>query len=143
MKHEASTTSEAEPARLWAVLSDVDRWQEWIELYEEVRRPQAGPLRLGDTVYLKQRGLAGGEWTVTELSEGQAFAWESRRPGVRIVGRHRVTPQPAGGSRLTLQLEISGALSGLVALALGKRSRTYVDLECRRLTDVAAQPTAA
>jgi len=143
MRYETSTTTTAEPARLWAVVADVEKWPEWIEVYEEVRRNQAGDLTLGDSAHVKQKGLAGGDWTVTELEEGRVFAWESRQPGVRIVGRHLVSAEPTGGSRLTLQLEMSGWASGIVGLLTGKKARAYVDLECARLTTVAAEPSTA
>jgi hypothetical protein len=143
MRYETSTTTAAEPSRMWAVLSDVERWPEWIEVYEEVRRGEAGTLTLGDTTHVKQKGLAAGDWTITELDEGREFVWESRQPGVRIVGRHVVTPEPEGGSRLTLGLEMSGWLSGPIGAMLGKKSRSYVDLECARLAAVAAEPTPA
>jgi len=125
------------------VVTDVERWRDWIDVYEEVRRGEPGPLQVGSSTHVKQRGLAAGDWTVTELDPGRMFAWESKQPGVRILGRHLVTPEPGGGSRLTLELEITGLLSGLVSALYGKRSRAYVDLECRRLTEVAAEPTAA
>jgi hypothetical protein len=143
MRYETSATTTAEPARLWAVVKDVEKWPEWIDVYEEVRRADQGEISLGDTAYVKQQGLAGGEWTVTELQEGQVFAWESRQPGVRIVGRHLVSAEPTGGSRLTLQLEMTGWASGLAGLFLGRKSRSYVDLECARLSAVAAEPTTA
>jgi hypothetical protein len=143
MRYETSVTTTAEPARLWAVVSDVEKWPEWIEVYEEVRREGSRDLKLGDTAHVKQKGLAAGDWTVTELEEGRVFAWESRQPGVRIVGRHVVSAGPAGGSRLTLGLEMTGWASGVVGLLMGRRSRAYVDLECARLTSVAAEPTTA
>ena len=142
MRYETSRTTTAEPARLWAVVSEVERWRDWIDVYQEVRRAEPGPLRVGSTTRVKQRGLAAGDWTVTELDEGRMFAWESKQPGVRIVGRHTVTAEP-GGSRLTLELEITGLLSGVVSALYGKRSREYVDLECARLTEVAADPATA
>lgn len=138
MRYETSTTTAIEPSRLWAVLSDVESWPEWIEVYEEVRRTTSGPLAQGEQVHVKQKGLAAGDWTVTELDEGHVFAWTSRQPGVRIVGRHVVSPEPDGGSRLTLELEMSGWLSGPVGAVLGKKSRSYVDLECTRLIEAAA-----
>jgi hypothetical protein len=143
MRYETKTTTTAEPDRLWAVVSDVEKWPAWIEVYEEVRRAESGPLKLGDSAYVKQKGLAAGEWTVTELEEGRVFAWESRQPGVRIVGRHVVDAGKTGGSRLTLQLEMTGWASGIARLVTGKKARSYVDLESARLTAVAAEPTTA
>jgi hypothetical protein len=143
MRYETSTTTTAAPDRMWAVLTDVERWPEWIEVYEEVRRSGSRELAAGDSAHVKQRGLAAGDWTVTELDAGRSFAWESTQPGVRIVGRHLVGGEPDGGSRLTLQLEMTGALSGVMGVLLGRRSRSYVDLECSRLAAVAAEPTTA
>jgi hypothetical protein len=54
-----------------------------------------------------------------------------------------VSAEPGGGSRLTLQLEITGWLSGVVDALVGRKSRAYVDVECARLAEVAAQPTTA
>ena len=141
MKYETSATTPADAARLWGVVSDVERWPEWIDVYEEARRAEPGLLRVGSSTHIKQRGLAAGSWTVTELDEGRMFAWESKQPGVRIVGQHLVTPESDGGSRLTLRLEITGPLSGVVSALYGRKSRAYVDLECARLTEVAAKPT--
>jgi ribosome-associated toxin RatA of RatAB toxin-antitoxin module len=125
------------------LLSDVEKWPELIEVYEEVRLAEAGPLTLGAGVHVKQRGLAGGDWTVTELEEGRVFAWESRQPGVHLVGRHAVSAEPDGGSRLDLTFEMTGALAGLMSLLLARKVRRYVDLESARLTAVAAEPSTA
>jgi hypothetical protein len=142
-RYETSTTTPAEPDRLWTVVADVEKWPDWIDVYEYVRPDQPGPMRLGRSARVKQRGLAAGSWTVTELDEGRVFAWESRQPGVRILGRHVVSAEPGGGSRLTLELEQSGWLSGLVTVLMGTKVRRYVDLECARLAAVAAEPNAA
>jgi len=143
MRYETSTTTPAEPDRLWAVLSDVEKWPEWIEVYEEVSLAVGSPLALGTRAHVKQRGLAAGDWTVTELDEGRVFAWESRQPGVRLVGRHTVSAEPGGGSRLVLGFEMTGALSGVMGALLARKVRRYVDLECARLAAVAAEPSTA
>jgi uncharacterized membrane protein len=143
MQYETSATTLAEPGRLWAVLTDVEQWPEWVEVYKSVRRDESGPLKLGDSARVKQKGLAAGTWRVTELEEGKVFAWESRQPGVRLLGRHVVTAEPGGGSRLTLQLEQTGWLSGVVTALLRRKVRRYLDLECARLAAVAAEPTTA
>jgi ribosome-associated toxin RatA of RatAB toxin-antitoxin module len=143
MRYETKTVTTADPVRLWAVVADVERWPEWIEVYEEVRRANTGDLAVGDSVHVKQKGLAAGAWTVTELEEGRVFAWESRRPGVRMVGRHAVAPDASGGSRLTLAFELSGWLSGVLGVLMGRKIREYVDLEGTRLASVAAESATA
>ena len=133
MEYQKSLTVAAEPARVWQVLSDIERWPERITTYQEVRRLDDGDLSVGSRARVKQKGLAVGEWEVSELVPGRTFTWTSQQPGVRIVGRHHVTTDPAGATRLTLVLEQSGWLSGVVTLLLGRKVREYVDLEAEAL----------
>ena len=131
--HEKSLTTTAEPAQVWQVLSDIERWPERIATYEEVRRLDDGDLHVGSRAHVKQKGLAAGEWEVSELVEDAMFTWSSRQPGVHIVGRHTVSTDADGRTRLTLVLEQSGWLSPIVGLALGRKVRQYVDLEAEAL----------
>jgi carbon monoxide dehydrogenase subunit G len=133
MEYQKSLTVPTEPARVWEVLSDIERWPERITTYEEVRRLDDGELRIGSRAHVKQKGLAAGEWEVSELVEGSTFTWASRQPGVRIVGRHTVSTDADGTTRLTLGLEQTGWLSGVVTLLLGRKVREYVDLEATAL----------
>ncbi len=133
MEYEKSLTVAARPAQVWEVLSDIERWPERITTYEEVRLLDEGDLRVGSRAHVKQKGLKSGEWQVSELVEDRTFTWASHQPGVRIVGRHTVSTDDDGRTRLTLVLEQSGWLSGLVTLALGRKVREYVDLEAEAL----------
>jgi len=137
MNYRKSLTVDAEPARVWEVLRDIERWPERISTYQEVRRLDDGDLRVGSRARVKQKGLAAGEWEVSELVEGTTFTWSSRQPGVHIVGRHQVTTDDDGTSRLTLELEQSGWLSGVVTVFLGRKVREYVDLEAEALKGAA------
>ena len=140
MKYETSIRTTAAPADLWAALVDVERWPEWIDVYERVRLEEAGPLVVGSRAGIKQKGLAAGDWVVTEVVEGASFAWTNKQPGVRTLGRHEVRAEE-GGSRLVLGLEQSGVLAGVVGWLFGRKARSYVDLECERLAAVAAGAT--
>jgi len=137
MEYEKSVAVAAEPARAWAVLSDLERWPARIPTYEEVRRLDDGDLRVGSRAFVKQKGLVAGEWEVSELVDGRTFTWASRQPGVRIVGRHHVTTDAAGATRLTLVLEQTGWLSGLVSMLMGRKIKRYVDLEAEALKEAA------
>lgn len=133
MQYEKTVTVAAEPARVWEVLSDIERWPDRIPTYQDVRRLDSGPLRVGSRAHVKQKGLAAGEWEVSEVLPGQGFTWTSRLPGVRSVGRHHVTSDADGSTRLTLVLELTGWLSALVGLTLGRKVREYVDVEAAAL----------
>ncbi len=137
MEYRKSLTVAAEPGRVWEVLSDLERWPQRIPTYQELRRLDGGDLRVGSRAHVKQKGLAAGEWEVSELVEGENFTWTSRQPGVRLVARHLVTRESDATSRLTLELEQSGWLSGAVSLLLGRKVREYVDLEAEALKGAA------
>ncbi len=137
MEYEKTVAVAADPARAWAVLSDLERWPDRIPTYEEVRRLDDGDLRVGSRAFVKQKGLAAGEWEVSELVSGRTFTWASRQPGVRIVGRHSVATNADGTTRLTLVLEQTGWLSGVVTLLMGRKIRRYVDLEADALKEAA------
>jgi uncharacterized membrane protein len=129
MEYQKTTAVAADPARVWEVLSDVERWPERITTYQSVERLDDGPLKVGSRARVKQDKLAAGVWEVTEMIVGESFVWTSRQPGVRLVGRHLVTAEPEGGVRLTLEIEQSGPLSWMITLLMGRLVRRYVDIE--------------
>jgi hypothetical protein len=143
MEYQTTRTIPASAARGWAVLSAVERWPEWIGVYESVRRIDAGPLAVGSVAEVRQRGLRAGAWRVTELTDGRGFTWENQQPGVHTVARHAIAERPAGRIELLLTLEQTGWLSGLVGLLMGGKVRRYVDAEADALAAVAAGPGAA
>jgi carbon monoxide dehydrogenase subunit G len=142
MHYERTAVVAAAPARVWEVLSDVERWPERIAVYQTVERLDEGPLRVGSRAKVKQDKLAAGVWEVTDVVPGESFVWTSRQPGVHMTGRHTVTPEPAGGTKLTLTFEQSGPLSWPISLLLGGLVRRYVDAESAALKAAAESVTA-
>ena len=129
-------TIEAPPARVWAVIVDVERWPERIPTVEAVERLDAGPLAVGSRTRLQQPRLPTAVWTVTELDEGSSYTWESSSPGVTITAAHVVEPHP-DGSRLTLGVNVAGPMSGIGWLMTRSLTKRYVE------TEAAAVKTAA
>jgi len=119
---------DAPPEQVWVVMSDVERWHEWTPTITSVRRTNAGPFRIGARARVHQPKLPPADWVVTALEEGRAFDWESRAPGVRVLGCHRVDPLPAG-SRVTLSIQYSGPIGTLLGRMIGGISRRYIALE--------------
>lgn len=118
----------APPERVWAVIVDVERWPERIPTVDSVERLDAGPLAVGSRTRLRQPRLSPAVWTVTELTDGSSFTWESRSPGVVVTAAHDVEPHP-DGSRLTLALTVSGPLSGVGWLMTKSLTKRYVETE--------------
>ena len=86
----------AAPGRVWAILADVENWPTWTPSVSSVTRLDAGPLRVGSRVRIKQPRLPVTTWTVTELSAGESFSWVAAGPGFRATASHRVQPGDPG-----------------------------------------------
>jgi hypothetical protein len=72
-------------------------------------------------------------WQVTALADQREFTWTSTSPGVRTVGRHLISPNGDGSTRITLELHQTGLLAGLIGALVGRRTVRYLDLEAAGL----------
>ncbi len=122
---------DAPAARVWAVLSDVERWPEWAPTVTSVRRLEEGPLAVGSRVRIEQPKIPPTEYTVTELEPGRSFTWKATGPGVRTTARHRLEDRGADGTRVTLAVEQAGPVGAVMG-------RFYRGLTDRYLTAEAA-----
>ncbi|MFL5494620.1 MAG: SRPBCC family protein [Gemmatimonadales bacterium] len=130
-----STTVEipALPDRVWAVLSDIERWPEWTPTVSRVQRLEQGPLVVGSRARIRQPHLPPAVWQVTQLVEGREFTWVTRSPGVRVTARHGLEPS-GRGTRATLSLQYAGVLGALVARLTRGLSQRYLALEAKALS---------
>jgi uncharacterized membrane protein len=136
--------SSAPADRLWAVMSDVRHWGDWLPTVDAVtpREPDR-PDEVGASYTVEQPGLPTAVWTITGRDEGRSFTWESARPGIRSVGTHTLTPSTDGRTTIELGIEWSGALAPLVRLALGRKSTDYVTREAEALDATALADAGA
>lgn len=118
----------ASPAKVWTVLVDVDRWPERVPTVDAVERLDGGPLAVGSRARLQQPRLPTAVWTVTELTQGASFTWQSSSPGVRVTASH-VVASHAEGAQLTLAVKVSGPLSAVGWLMTRSLTRRYVATE--------------
>ena len=123
-----TVTIAAPPERVWAVVVDVERWPERVPTVDAVERIDAGPLRVGSRTRLQQPRLPTAVWTVTGLVDGSSFTWRSTSPGVTVTAAHLVEPHP-DGTRLSLDVTISGPLSGIGWLMTRSLTKRYVETE--------------
>ncbi|MFL6079412.1 MAG: SRPBCC family protein [Ornithinibacter sp.] len=135
--------STAPADRLWAVLSDVRRWPQWLPTVDAVtpHEPDRAD-EVGASYTVEQPGMPRAVWTMTDIDPGRSFTWESVRPGIRTVGTHTLTPGPDGSTTIGLAIQWSGFLAPLIRLTLGRKSLDYVTREAAALdsTAKAAEP---
>ncbi|WP_433045828.1 SRPBCC family protein [Dactylosporangium sp. CS-033363] len=118
MLREHSTLVDAAPAVVWRLTTDVERWPTFMPTVQAVTPLDPPPSQVGGSARVKQPGQSAAVWTVTRFEPMTEFTWETRRMGMRMVGRHRLAPE-AGGTRNTLSIEVHGAGAGLFAVLFG------------------------
>jgi uncharacterized membrane protein len=127
-----SVEIDAPPERVWQVMSDVEKWPEWTESVETVKRLDTGPFRLGSRARIKQPKFLPAVWEVTEIESPRSFTWVTRSPGLVASGKHRVE-STTRGSRATLSVAYAGLLGGIVARLLAGITDRYLMFEAAGL----------
>jgi uncharacterized protein YndB with AHSA1/START domain len=140
MFHREQVEIEAEAAAVWAVLTEVQHWHTWTPTIELIRRRDPDrPFGTGSQAWIKQPRLRGALWEVTAFEPGRSFTWQTRAPGVHTVAGHRLQPTPTG-TRVTLELRLTGPLAPLGRLLHGRLIRRYLALEALGLKTECEQP---
>ena len=125
------TLIRADPARVWAVTAEVERWPDWTPTMRSVRGLDGPLLAPGRRFSLRQPLQPEAVWQVTAFEPGRAFAWATgeRR---RLEASHRIEPAP-GGCRSVVELRARGAALALAWPLLGPILRLAVAAEARAL----------
>ena len=121
MKHlHTEIQIEADPAEVWAVLTDFDSYPDWNPFIVDVR----GPAEPGERLRVNLSPPGGRRITmrptVTDLEPGRVFEWWGHL-GVRGIfdGRHRFELYASGsGTRLVQRETFTGLLVPLLANSL-------------------------
>ena len=122
----------ATPDRVWAVLSDVERWREWTASISRVSLYTGSPLEVGSRAIVKQPRFPAAQWLVTDVEPGRGFVWVSIGPGLMVTARHEIEPI-VDGCRVTLSLEYVGFIARLVLRLTRGISERYLALEAEGL----------
>jgi uncharacterized protein YndB with AHSA1/START domain len=133
---------QAPPARVWAVLIDVERWHEWTPTVTSITRLDTGLLAAGSQMVIRQPKFPAARWAVVSVNPGRAMTSVSRAPGVRVIARQEVE-SVQGGTRATLSLAFEGFLAGLLGLLTGRINERYLNLEAAGLKSRCERPDSA
>lgn len=141
MIFERSIDIPAPPARVWEVMSDVERWPEWTPSITRVTL-FGRPLRAGSRALIRQPKFPPAWWKVRDLEPGRSFTWVSWAPGFRVVARHAVAPVVAG-TRATLRLDYGGAFGPWFGRLTRDFVEQYLDFEAEGLLARSLDPAYA
>ncbi len=137
MRFEKSVDIDADPQRVWEVLSDLEAWPQRIETVDALELLTPPPLGVGSRVRIKQPKLPEGVWEVTVWEAPSYFEYRQHSGAVTIVAGHRVDATADGRSRLTLTLDMGGLLGRLVAPIYRGLTERYLTLEAQGMKRVA------
>jgi uncharacterized protein YndB with AHSA1/START domain len=112
--HEARASISASPDRVWATLTDGERWPEWDSGVDAVE----GRIAPGEKLTIRSSAAPGRAFpvTVTGFEPPHRLQFSGGMPlGLfRGVRTYDVTPTPDGSSEFHVREEYSGVLLGLI-----------------------------
>jgi hypothetical protein len=118
---ECEATFEADPAQVWKVWTDVERWPQW-DVSKEIARLD-GPFGPGACGWAKQRGNLGGPFTITVVEDGRRWVTECPIPLGKVVFDHVLEPAAGGQVRVVKSVEVYGGFGSLLRLIAPKMRR--------------------
>jgi len=130
----------APPARVFDVMTDVERWHEWTPSVRHIRRLDKRPFAVGSRLFIRQPKLPPAMWKVTAIEPERSFESISGSPGLRVLARHGVAQTPSG-SRATLSIELSGLFGGLFGRMTKDLTERYLALEAQGLKARSEDPS--
>jgi uncharacterized membrane protein len=142
MRYEHTLLIEAPIDRLWHLTTDIAAWPTFMPTIQRVERLDQGPLRVGSTARIKQPAQPPAIWTVTTIKPTAEFTWETTRVGLRMIGGHYLTPDPAG-ARNTLTIEVLGRGAALFMAVFGPAVRRAIRQENAAFHRIATSTTEA
>jgi uncharacterized membrane protein len=114
--------------QVWTAMEDVERWPEFAPQFKSIVLIDA-PLAMGAEARVTPHGFFSAIWKVTEFEPNRLFTWESNMlPGLHLVAGHEIVPD-GEGVKVTLSLESSGPMAGVLGLVLGRIFRRNVRQE--------------
>ncbi|MFZ4456988.1 MAG: SRPBCC family protein [Bacteroidales bacterium] len=136
MWHKSLTiqTNEATREQIWAVLTNINRWNEWDDELEWTKLD--GEPRLNADFYLKPKGGPKTRITITQFDKPAIFADISHLPLAKMETIHTLS-ETSKGVEIAMEIRISGLLTFLWSKVIGKGQIGGGKVQIQRLIDKA------
>lgn len=144
LAYESKVTIAAPRERIWAVVVDVARWQEWTPTVTRIDAIDSAPMGLGAKFRIFQPKLRPAVWTITDFRPSHGFTWESRFPGTRVAAEHWIYPAEGDGFDVSLRVRFGGIFGVAIGTFSGRLTRGYLATEAaalKRRVETAGQRT--
>ena len=118
--------------RVYEVMSEIDRWQEWTPSVTSIKRLDTGPFVVGSRAVIRQPKFPPALWTVIAIDGRRSFTWSNRAPGIKVIAHHSVDAN-GDRSKATLSLKYQGLLGRLLARMTRGITTRYLAMEAKGL----------
>ena len=118
--------------RVYEVMSEIDRWQEWTPSVTSIKRLDTGPFVVGSRAVIRQPKFPPALWTVIAIDGRRSFTWSNRAPGIKVIAHHFVDGN-GDRSKATLSLKYEGILGRLLARMTRGITNRYLAMEANGL----------
>jgi carbon monoxide dehydrogenase subunit G len=136
------SASVAAPAdKVWAVITDFDRFGEWNVIHTGF--PNGGPAELAvGAEYSEKMTLMGmpseAAWTVTEVEPGRSYRLQGKAPMGITLSQHYILAAEGEGTLVTVQSEFKGAAVNMMAARVKDATTTALTESLRKLAALVA-----
>ena len=118
--------------RVYEVMSEIDRWQEWTPSVTSIKRLDTGPFVVGSRAVIRQPKFPPALWTVIAIDGRRSFTWSNRAPGIKVIAHHSVDAN-GDRSKATLSLKYQVLLGRLLARMTRGITTRYLAMEAKGL----------
>ena len=133
--YEATTEINASAERVWAVLSAVESWPQWMPTVNSVEPLRETPLQVGRRYRVTQPKLRPTVWAVSVVEPDHRFEWRAKSPGMELVADHLIESTGQGSTRVRLRFEFKGLVGALLGVVFCALTRNYLSQEAQALKD--------
>ena len=132
-QYSTSISINADQEAIWKVLSDVAHWHQWTPTVTKVEVLDQPDLKLNNRYKVHQPKLQPAIWTVTVFEPPSSFTWESRMPGMLMIGEHRLKPVNTNQTELSLGFAFQGWFGEIIGRLYRKTVESYIATEAESL----------
>ncbi len=103
--------------QVWETTTDISSWPDWAPTVQTARRLDNLGFGVGSQAIIKQPMQSRTVWTVTEITDGQFFVWETSGKAIRMRATHRLATHE-NGTNCTLTVKLVGPVAMICAAFL-------------------------
>jgi hypothetical protein len=130
---DSSIEIDADPATVWDVYADVERWSDWTASVTRLTALDGRELEVGRRYRIEQPRMPKLVWEVTEVAPVRSWTWQQRSPGGTTIATHVVVATEGGRTLVRQRLEQRGPVGALVGRLMKRLTVRYLELESQGL----------